>query len=523
MTSPIHIIDLAWAAVGLLALVYPLIRLADFWAKPSSHDVLWLIVILGTYPSLLAVYHLTPFDIGLVYATTVYIAPLFFFAMTRYLGYRIPYYKPVRTVLLAVTTVLALLALTNTWHQLFATFEPHTPGQPNHLLDDAQVGPGMFTLHAMAGVLVGMTVLIGMVQFGRGRRHWPQMIVGVVLPGLGLLTFTSTTRSSLLTDHHISGFILVTTAALLVYNYAIARRHFVDVRFVTRSRLMGLMPDAMVLLSANHRISDCNRAFSEIAGRPARSLIGQQIGAYLPALAEALDSSDAPDVIEMTDGEQPRCLSVTCQRVDASAGGNGEIMVLLRDISELMKAHRELAAREVELNAVNERLKALTVTEDLTGLKNRRFLQERLEQEFERLSRDGKHFGLLSIDLDHFKNVNDRHGHLVGDQALCHVARVMEAECRTIDTLARVGGEEFMVLLLDMDPQTVRDTAERFRRAIENNPMPLGDDRDKSMPLTASIGGVLSTSEDSMRSILARVDEALYHAKNAGRNSIEIR
>ncbi|MCR9278742.1 MAG: diguanylate cyclase [Pseudomonadaceae bacterium] len=516
----IHTTDWIWAGANLLLLVYPVLRLSDFWHVSGNRTVLWLLVVLGTYPTLLAVFHLTPFDLGLVYATTTFIAPLYFFAMTRYLGFQLPAYAATRWLIFGSAWVLALMAVSNVSHGWFAQFQVPVPGEANHMLDDAEPGPGMIAMHVTAAILVSMTVVIGCVQFFRARVHWPQFVVGVLLPALGLMSFASNERASIFEQYEVSGFILITTTALLVYNYALARRHFTDVRLITRSRMMALMPDAMALLSPNQRVIDCNTAFADLAGAPARSLIGDDLRKHLPTLDTALRESASPDAIELPGGELPRYFSVTGRRIDERSGGRGENLIVLRDVTEQTNAHQALTERERQLNAANERLKALSVTEDLTGLKNRRFIQERLEQEFERLRREGNRFGLLSIDLDHFKSVNDQYGHLVGDQALCHVSRAMESECRAMDTLARVGGEEFMVLLLDMDPNSLADAAERFRRVIEANPMTLA--YGGQLTLTASIGGALTAPDDNIRSLLSRLDNALYTAKKGGRNMVEI-
>lgn len=516
----IHITDWIWAGANLLLLVYPVLRLSEYWHSSGNRTVLWLLVVLGTYPTLLAVFHLTPFDLGLVYATTTFIAPLYFFAMTRYLGFQLPAYSATRWLIFGSAWVLALTAVSNVGHGWFAEFQVPVPGDANHLLDDAEPGPGMIAMHVSAAILVSMTVVIGCFQFFRARVHWPQFVVGVLLPALGLMSFASNDRASILEQFGVSGFILVTTSALLVYNYALARRHFTDVRLITRSRMMALMPDAMALLSPNQRIIDCNTAFAELTGNPARSLIGTDLSKHLPTLDTALRESAQPRDFELPSAERPRYFSVTGRRIDERSGGRGENLIVLRDVTEQTKAHQALTERERELNAANERLKALSVTEDLTGLKNRRFIQERLDQEFERLRREGNRFGLLSIDLDHFKSVNDQYGHLVGDQALCHVARAMESECRAMDTLARVGGEEFMVLLLDLDPSALADAAERFRRVIEANPMTLA--YGGQLTITASIGGALTTPDDNIRSLLSRLDNALYTAKKGGRNMVEI-
>jgi diguanylate cyclase (GGDEF)-like protein len=128
---------------------------------------------------------------------------------------------------------------------------------------------------------------------------------------------------------------------------------------------------------------------------------------------------------------------------------------------------------------------------------------------------------MLSIDLDDFKTINDNHGHDTGDQALISAARAMERECRAVDTLARVGGEEFMVMLLNVSGAELESVAERFRRAISETLVHPGGD--KSFGLTASIGAACINPDTNIQTALRRIDEALYEAKRAGRNRVVVK
>jgi len=125
---------------------------------------------------------------------------------------------------------------------------------------------------------------------------------------------------------------------------------------------------------------------------------------------------------------------------------------------------------------------------------------------------------LVSIDIDHFKSINDSLGHGVGDDSLCHVARVLENECRNADTLARVGGEEFMVLLVDVAADQVNASAQRLCRALRETPYVL--DCGRELRITASLGFSLLGAGDTVDSALQRADEALYAAKKAGRDQV---
>lgn len=164
------------------------------------------------------------------------------------------------------------------------------------------------------------------------------------------------------------------------------------------------------------------------------------------------------------------------------------------------------------------------LTDPLTGVFNRRHLDRRLREEVTRAQRHGLPLSVLLLDLDHFKKVNDVHGHQAGDAVLAAFANVVEHHLREPDILARYGGEEFMVIA----PQTSRkgaiDLAERLRRGIEGNRFSLHDERRGAfeLPLTCSIGvATLGDAADSAMMLVRRADENLYRAKGQGRNRVD--
>ncbi|MFG6159410.1 GGDEF domain-containing protein [Halomonas sp. 1390] len=156
-------------------------------------------------------------------------------------------------------------------------------------------------------------------------------------------------------------------------------------------------------------------------------------------------------------------------------------------------------------------------TDMLTGLYNRRRLQEVAEQEFARRRRHPAPLCLMLLDLDHFKHVNDTYGHPVGDEVLSSFADTLQHQVRRLDTLARMGGEEFAVLLPNTDGQAARLLAERILAATRAMPLPAvaGDHR-----LTVSIGLSEAQQGDSFEHLYTRADRRLYGAKEAGRDRV---
>lgn len=170
------------------------------------------------------------------------------------------------------------------------------------------------------------------------------------------------------------------------------------------------------------------------------------------------------------------------------------------------------------LTTLNRTLEHMAHTDYLTGLMNRRALLECAEIEIERSRRYGKPPSVLMLDIDHFKDINDRFGHVVGDAALRQFAGVLRSTFRTVDLLGRWGGEEFVVFMPETPLAGALDVAERIRHAIENTKVAAGVDT--PLRLTVSIGVASLLPTDDVDTVIARADSALYRAKNAGRNSV---
>jgi diguanylate cyclase (GGDEF)-like protein len=158
----------------------------------------------------------------------------------------------------------------------------------------------------------------------------------------------------------------------------------------------------------------------------------------------------------------------------------------------------------------------LAHTDAVTGISNRRYLNELLVKEVERARRFERAFSVILFDLDHFKNVNDAHGHGVGDQVLQNTARMIGAHLRPSDELGRWGGDEFLILSPESDAQKARQLAERLRQALAKHPQQ-GIGR-----LTGSFGVAASQAGEAPDALLKLADEALYRAKQSGRNRVEV-
>lgn len=193
-----------------------------------------------------------------------------------------------------------------------------------------------------------------------------------------------------------------------------------------------------------------------------------------------------------------------------------------RGIARRSKAQAAaLIQTRMELLAANERLARLAAQDPLTGLANRRQFRERMIQDLALYRRHGTAGALVVLDLDHFKQVNDTYGHATGDLVLMEAAARMTTSLRPSDMAARVGGEEFAVLLPDSDIGTAVTVAERLRATLADLVVFAPDGR--PVRITASIGVAAWQHDDrDERDLLERADQALYAAKHAGRDNIRI-
>jgi diguanylate cyclase (GGDEF)-like protein len=181
--------------------------------------------------------------------------------------------------------------------------------------------------------------------------------------------------------------------------------------------------------------------------------------------------------------------------------------------------HLRLRQLRNELREKNQQLERLSITDALTGLRNRRFAEWFLTRELERSQRHGSPLSVCLADLDHFKRVNDGYGHPAGDAALRHAAAVLTNRVRKTDAAVRWGGEELLVVLAHVPLAGALVFAERQRAALEAAPLLLADGR--VIELTVSIGVAAFVPADrSPEDLVAAADRALYEAKDAGRNRV---
>jgi len=163
-----------------------------------------------------------------------------------------------------------------------------------------------------------------------------------------------------------------------------------------------------------------------------------------------------------------------------------------------------------------QKLHHLAITDELTGTYNRNHLNSVFLQELEKATVADKIFGILMVDLDHFKNINDTYGHAKGDEVLQKVVQKLSDSIRSCDTLVRWGGEEFVVIIVDVDKKEIINFCKQINKNVEENNSGL------DLTVTVSIGATLFQKQDTQDTMISRADNALYQAKGKGRNTFII-
>ncbi len=206
----------------------------------------------------------------------------------------------------------------------------------------------------------------------------------------------------------------------------------------------------------------------------------------------------------------------TAHRVDIEAMNAGALDYLVKGEISPRLIERSLRYA-LKLGETLEALRRLATRDELTGLLNRREFERILVEEEERAARFGHSLGLVMVDIDHFKQVNDTHGHPVGDIVLREVARRVADEVRTVDRVVRFGGEELVLILVQTDPAGALDAAQRVCTAVELEPVIVGEGLKLNVTVSAGAAAMPADAKSGL-TLLNAADKALYVAKARGRN-----
>jgi len=287
------------------------------------------------------------------------------------------------------------------------------------------------------------------------------------------------------------------------------------------SKVVELAADSIIAVDKNMKLIFFNSEAEKTFGYSQDEIIGQHLNTLIPSefhevhdkhVRKFLEESTVARLMNDRQNVEVKGLRKNGNQFFAEISiikipqEDGFILAgIIRDISNSKK--------------LEKKLRDFAEHDSLTGIMNRRMIENVLKKDLERASRYNKPLSLLMMDIDHFKKVNDTFGHDVGDLVLKHLTDVSKSNLREVDSFGRWGGEEFVVLLPEIDLKDARVVAEKLRTSIENTPLKINEN--EKVSYTISIGGAaFSKSMDSWETFFKLADNALYQAKEQGRNQV---
>lgn len=286
---------------------------------------------------------------------------------------------------------------------------------------------------------------------------------------------------------------------------AIWKYDFLSAKARARSKAFESNRDAILLVSQQNIIIDYNKMASQLLGELGifltegdLDLVFQSAPAFLETLKNGADST-------LKWGMEPteRIYEISTRSIDSNHLSQGWIKTI-RDVTEAYEW--------------NKRLKRMAMVDELSGLNNRRAFMQKGERIIQEVNQKKDSLHLLMMDLDHFKNINDQFGHLNGDRVINHIGKALKTHYHANSLIARLGGEEFAVLLTGFGDAEIKEKTTRFLTEFSNHSY---HDRDKTFHVTVSIG-IAKKNElgQTLNALIHMADKALYQAKDNGRNCV---
>lgn len=286
-------------------------------------------------------------------------------------------------------------------------------------------------------------------------------------------------------------------------------------------RLLDSLHDGVYFVDCERRITYWNKGAEQLTGYTASEVVGRQcfenILMHVDDQGCALCLGGCPLARTMVDGERREAeiyfrhklghrvpVSVRVSPIVDSAGRTIGAVEVFSDVTAKKNTERRVGE-----------LESLAFRDSLTGVSNRRYVEMKVEQAMQEVEQFGRRVGLLMIDVDNFKQVNDQYGHAAGDDVLKAVCKTITHSLRSGDTVGRWGGEEFLVIVMDVHQPALTAFAERCRMLIAESAVLAGN---HSIRVTVSLGATLLKQGDSVKAAVKRADELMYRSKMSGRN-----
>jgi diguanylate cyclase (GGDEF)-like protein len=421
-----------------------------------------------------------------------------------------------------IPVIGVVAAATNQWHHLIWTAFTVVPGNMNLVLYSHGWLAWVVTIYELLVALLAGAILLGFALRAKAayRRQSIIIFIAVLIPWIAEIIYISNSSAFPGVDPSVT---LSVSGALLAVGLTTFR--LLDLVPIARERVIEDMAQGLLVLDGEKRIVDANPAAGRILEVLSVAPIGVRVDTALAGWPEmaALLAPEGSRVDTTLTSPAGRTIHVSAVPLDPEASMLHGTLVILRDATReavteatLLALNSDLQSRVDQIEALQEDLREQSTRDALTGLFNRRYLNETLAREIGRARREGYPVSVAMIDVDHFKQVNDRHGHAAGDQVLRFLGAQLHAGLRTGDIAARFGGDEFVMVLPNVNREIAGQRAEEWRQAIGESSLYWLEWAEAT---TISIG-VATYPENGATAdaAIAAADAALYVAKSTGRD-----
>lgn len=431
------------------------------------------------------------------------------------------------TALYAISIVYVLLQWTNPYHHLSLS-SVQLVRQDGFSVLEIQRGPIYFINMAFA---YGM-VVTGILTLAREalrtshlyRNQYRLLLLGCSIP-LVFSVYRQIEYNSLNNLDFSPASFGITG---IIFVFATLRTRFMDLIPVARTHLIENMGDGVLVLDPQNRIADLNPSMELLLAEQPQELLGKSafevFGGWVEKTSAIFGDFELKTEVRLPSIPSHILDLRMTPLYDKSGLVNGRLLVF-RDITErkevekrLRDANFRMKSQLIEIGILQSQLREQAVRDPLTGLFNRRYLEETLDRELARASRESYPVSIIMIDIDHFKQINDTYGHEAGDVMLKALGEVLMKHSRRGDFACRYGGEEFIIVMPNMTPVIVQGRATTLRQSLKTLAVQFGN---HVLTATYSMGiASYPANGDTRESFLRAADMAMYAAKNAGRDDI---
>jgi diguanylate cyclase (GGDEF)-like protein/PAS domain S-box-containing protein len=429
-----------------------------------------------------------------------------------------------------IPVVSVILSWTTDHHGLFYIVRDFATKLPNGDWNFV-VGPFYWIYivysYSMAIFTIGLIIRAFFRSSSVHRGQTITILAGTSVPLIGNIIYTLLVGAG---KGEIDPTPLLFTIMGVIYAYGLFRFRLFDMVPIARHTLVEHMQDGVIVIDEQNRIMDINPSALRWLNWKQASPIGRDIQDLLKSLFHQFPEFPPHLYVETeihTTENPDHYFDLRIEPLVNNKGKQTGRLIVLRDITRqksaekaLRDAHDRLRLHLKEIEILQEELREQAIRDPLTGLFNRRYMEETLDRELARAVREGSSIGICMADIDGFKSFNDQHGHRAGDMILKHLAEIFIAYSRTEDVVCRYGGEEFLILLPGADLDVTSRRAEDWRRAFEQSKIEF---EGEILSTTLSMGVTVfpqrgQTSDD----LLKLADEAMYISKHNGRNQVSI-